>query len=187
MIGYFYIDKSTNQQCGPFSIDELKSKKITPDTMIWFSGLPNWLEAAKIPALEFLFNPISASTNTQTSVQPPVQHKSMYNSNVYGAHGAPVRRNEGGVRDVRPIPKTWLVESILATVFCTHIFGIIAIVYASKVESAFYAGDYETSLESSKKAKMWLFIGLGVMIGGVVLVLLSYFVIIIAAIGSSSL
>ena len=34
-------------------------------------------------------------------------------------------------------PKTWLVESILVTLFCCLPFGVVAIVNSSKVESHF--------------------------------------------------
>ncbi|NDV68070.1 CD225/dispanin family protein [Dysgonomonas sp. 25] len=189
-IGYFFIDKTTNQQQGPFSIDELKAKSITPDTMIWFSGLPNWVEAGKIPALSFLFNPSAQTTAQQTQQTQQTttaqntnnqQYQSMYRPNVYGNYGAPKRGNN---MEVRPMPKSWLIESILVTVFCAQIFGIIAIIYASKVESAYYSGDYETAEKSSKNAKMWMLIGLGITGGLILLAVLFYAFMIIAAVAS---
>lgn len=56
-------------------------------------------------------------------------------------------------------PKSYLVESILITVFCCMPFGIIAIVNASNVESRFKNGDYEGAAQSSKDAKKWVTIG----------------------------
>ena len=65
-----------------------------------------------------------------------------------------------------PPPKTWLVESILATILCCIPFGIVAIVYATRVESNWYVGNKELALSSSKSAKSWtlvsVFIGLGI-------------------------
>lgn len=52
-------------------------------------------------------------------------------------------------------PKTWLVESILVTLFCCLPFGIAGIVNASKVESRFYAGDIDGANRSSEEAKKW--------------------------------
>ena len=49
-------------------------------------------------------------------------------------------------------PKTWLVESILATLFCCLPFGIAGIVNAAKVESRFFAGDTEGALRASQEA-----------------------------------
>ena len=37
-------------------------------------------------------------------------------------------------------PSTYLVLSILVTIFCCLPFGIVGIVYASKVDSSWYAG-----------------------------------------------
>jgi len=53
-------------------------------------------------------------------------------------------------------PKTWLVESILVTLFCCLPFGVVAIVNSSKVESHFYAGNIEASERASKNAKIWV-------------------------------
>lgn len=50
-------------------------------------------------------------------------------------------------------PKTWLVESILVTIFCCQILGIISIVYAASVESKFYRGDVAGAESASRTAK----------------------------------
>jgi hypothetical protein len=63
-------------------------------------------------------------------------------------------------------PKSWLLESILVTIFCCpFIFGIIGIVNATKVESRFYAGDIaganQASADAGKWTKIGFFVGLG--------------------------
>ena len=50
-------------------------------------------------------------------------------------------------------PKTWLVESILVTIFCCQILGIISIIYAAGVESKFYRGDIVGAESASRTAK----------------------------------
>lgn len=50
-------------------------------------------------------------------------------------------------------PKTWLVESILVTIFCCQILGIISIIYAASVESKFYRGDISGAENASRTAK----------------------------------
>lgn len=50
-------------------------------------------------------------------------------------------------------PKTWLVESILVTIFCCQILGIISIIYAADVESKFYRGDIVGAENASRTAK----------------------------------
>lgn len=73
-------------------------------------------------------------------------------------------------------PKSWLVESILATLFCCLPFGIAGIVNAAKVESRFNAGDYagaESASQAAKKYTMIAFIiGLVVAVGYILLMIL---------------
>lgn len=69
-------------------------------------------------------------------------------------------------------PKTWLVESILVTLFCCLPFGIVGIVNAAKVESRFYAGDIDTANRYSADAKKWTLIGFWVGLAGGLLYLI---------------
>jgi hypothetical protein len=55
-------------------------------------------------------------------------------------------------------PKNWLVESILVTLFCCLPFGIVAIVFASQVNSKYSAGDYNSAMQASRDAKRWVMI-----------------------------
>lgn len=62
-------------------------------------------------------------------------------------------------RDINePMPSTWLIWSILVTVFCCFIPGIIAIIFSSQVSSRYYAGDIEGSRKSSRLAEIWIII-----------------------------
>lgn len=69
-------------------------------------------------------------------------------------------------------PKTWMAESILATIFCCLPLGIVGIVYAAKVNSLFAAGNYELAVRASNDAKRWTFISV---IVGLVLFVVSFF------------
>lgn len=66
------------------------------------------------------------------------------------------------------MPKKYLVESILATLFCCLPLGVAGIVFASKVESLYKAGAYAEAQEASRKAKLFSLIALGLGIGYVV-------------------
>lgn len=57
--------------------------------------------------------------------------------------------------DYRQQPKTWLVESILVTLFCCLPFGIAGIVNAANVSSKFSAGDIEGAKRASQQAGKW--------------------------------
>lgn len=50
-------------------------------------------------------------------------------------------------------PKTWLVESILVTIFCCQILGIISIIYSASIEAKFYRGDIAGAENASRTAK----------------------------------
>lgn len=64
-------------------------------------------------------------------------------------------------------PKNWLVESILITLFCCLPLGIVAIVNASKVNSAFASGNYDEAQKASLEAGKWVKWGLisGLVVG----------------------
>lgn len=127
---YFYSDGTNN--IGPFTIEELKEKEISRETMIWFQELGEWKPAEEVPELTEIFK----------LVPPPIiKTTSNYN-------------NVKNLNNQKP-PKTWLVESILVTLFCCLPFGIAGILYAATVESRFYAGDIEGANRSSADAKKW--------------------------------
>ena len=54
-----------------------------------------------------------------------------------------------------PRPETNLVWAILCTLFCCWPLGIVAIVNAAGVNSAYNAGNYEEAERKSKAAKTW--------------------------------
>jgi len=53
---------------------------------------------------------------------------------------------------------TYLVQSILVTLFCCLPFGIPAIVFAAQVSTKISLGDSAGALEASKKAKTWCWV-----------------------------
>lgn len=127
---YFYTDGTNN--FGPFTLEELGEKNITRETKIWFQELGEWKPAGTVPELTDIFK----------LVPPPITKP---NSNFNCLEN---------LNNQKP-PKTWLVESILVTLFCCLPFGIAGIVNASKVESRFYAGDIDGANRSSEEAKKW--------------------------------
>ncbi|MCK8524095.1 CD225/dispanin family protein [Aquimarina sp. D1M17] len=66
-------------------------------------------------------------------------------------------------------PKNYLVESILVTIFCCLPLGIVGIINASKVNSAFDQGNYDEANKASADAKKWTRIGF---IAGIIFVVL---------------
>lgn len=80
-----------------------------------------------------------------------------------------------------PPPKTWLAESIIVTLLCCQIFGIIAIIYSSKVESKHRAGDFRGARDASNTAKNWV---IAAAVTGFALVIIFMFTGVLAAIAN---
>lgn len=83
-----------------------------------------------------------ANLPPENPVQPPVVPRHEYN-------------------DIPPLkPNTWLWQSIVITLCCSPLFGIIALLNAAQVNSAYFAGNYEKAERASRRAKIWSLVGL---------------------------
>lgn len=159
MTQYFYSDGL--EKHGPFSLEELRAKRINRKTLVWHHPRENWVPAQEYPELrDFL-----------SEDPPPVTSGANYSGSY--------RVDPGD----RKLPRTWLVESILVTVFCCLPFGIAGIVNAAKVETRYSSGDLEGALRSSKEAGRWTQIGFWIGVAGIALYLA--FVVIAIALGHS--
>lgn len=52
-------------------------------------------------------------------------------------------------------PSNYLVFAILTTLFCFLPTGIVAIIYATKVDKLWFAQAYDEAYDASRKAKNW--------------------------------
>jgi ribosomal protein L40E len=75
-----------------------------------------------------------------------------------------LRPQPSGISAGAEVPN-YLVQAILATIFCCVPFGIPAIVFAAQVNGKLAAGDYAGAVETSKKAKRWCWISFWVGLG----------------------
>ncbi len=55
----------------------------------------------------------------------------------------------------KPKPNNHLVMAIVSTLFFFWPFGVVSIVYASKVDTRINEGDYKAAEEASNKARSW--------------------------------
>ena len=83
-------------------------------------------------------------------------------------------------------PKNWMVESILVTLFCCIILGIIGIVNAAKVNSEWAAGRYAEAERASKEAGKWTKLGFFIGIGLYVIMFICYFIFGLALFGAAA-
>lgn len=152
----YYILVNGGKQ-GPFSLEELYTKNISPSTMVWKTGLEDWIMAKDMPELTDLL-----------ANMPPEPPKSNAGNNY-------------------SMPKTWLVESILVTLFCCLPFGIVGIVYSSQISSYFNHGNYAAAEEASRNAGKWTKIGFFTGISIYVLYLIFYAILGASLIGTTML
>lgn len=76
------------------------------------------------------------------------------------------QQSDGNYRifDDRPssCPNNYLWLSILVTILCCMPFGIVGIVYSTKVDSSWNSGNYDAAVNYSNKARNWSLVGMAV-------------------------
>lgn len=157
MVKYYYIDAASKQQRGPIVIGDLSRHSIARNTMVWRSGMADWVEAGDVEELRFLFDKnISQPKQNEQSFdkQPSVKDVAPKRADSYN------KPESSSFDDIIPMPKNWLIESILISLFCCSPISIVGIFYAAKVESLYYAKDYAMAQEYANKAKLWALIGI---------------------------
>lgn len=127
--------------------EEIKEENPTPES--------EWADALKIQ-----FTPPKIP-----STPPEVPETPQYNQNEF-QNQRPFfnpfnnRKEEEKRREEfqEPMPSTWLIWSVLVTVFCCFIPGIIAIIFSSMVSSRYYSGDIEGARRASRAAEAWIIV-----------------------------
>ncbi|NDV80998.1 CD225/dispanin family protein [Bacteroides sp. 51] len=152
---YYYLDQS-NERKGPVAVDKLLFYGVTKETLVWKNGMVNWQAAGMVPELAFLF---SDQTIPPVAPTPPPAQKP--------AKPQPPFKK----------PDNNLVWAILTTVLCCLPFGVAAIVYSTKVDSAWNSGNYDEALDAARKAATfsWISAGCGLFFG------LAYIIIVVVA------
>lgn len=146
---YLHIN---GQQRGPYVYAQLLSEGLTPETMVWKAGMPNWAQASTLPELLPLFN------------QPPIgqpQPVCPPGPNPYQNYGMP---NQFG-----QYPAGWtnwmgwaITGTILGFLSCCIglIFGIIAIVKSNQANTMARTGDLQRAYDVNNTAKTWTIVSL---------------------------
>lgn len=138
MNSYYFITPQ-GKQAGPVPAEQLKNYGVTRNTFVWCEGMRDWTEAEKVPELQMIVEQIPPQMG---SMNVPPQYPSQ-----------PRYSQSSQVMPERP--DTYLVWAILTTILCCLPFGIVSIVYASKVDSLYYAERYVEAHDASRKAKNW--------------------------------
>ena len=142
---FFYLDANNTQQ-GPVNASLLVSLGVTPTTLVWKQGMAQWTPAGQVPELAAIFNTLEEIQQPQQGPQfgPQVAQPNFCNQQAYNQP-----------QQMPAPPDNYLVWAILATICCCLPFGVVSIVYATKVNGLYQAGQYQEALAASNSAKTW--------------------------------
>lgn len=73
-----------------------------------------------------------------------------------------------------PRPNSYLALAIISTILCCLPTGIVSIIYATKVNSAYEDGKYDEALRASKNAKTWGLVSIGIALFGWIIYILIF-------------
>ena len=104
----------------------------------------------EIPREPFSENPEETFTENPRETFSESPHRNPFRD--------PFREHREEERPQEPMPSTWLIWSILVTVFCCFIPGIVAIVFSSQVTAKYYANDIEGARRASRNAEIWIIV-----------------------------
>ena len=188
----YYIAEN-GQQAGPFEPRELLSHGLTVNSLVWCEGMPAWTSASQVPELMALLTgqpvdmgnaggvplPPVPPMGGQTPLPPlPTPQAPLPQMPAPSEPSAPTTNQPINLPQPGPtttntpnqaIPKTWLMESILATVACSFCCGVplvglipgaIAIFNAWGSKTCYAKGDIDGANKKSAKAKKWFYITL---------------------------
>lgn len=185
---YYIVENQ--KPVGPFEIQDLMARGIKGSDLVWTEGLTEWVPAESVEEIRaaiYSGQCNNAYTNTvnppmppqnpgantpnfppfnqyQGQPQPPYQGQNQY----YQQPQQPQQPYVPYPYDIPP--KSWLLESILTTIFCCIPFGIVGIIKASSVSSLWASGHRDEAYKASADAKKWTIISL---IVGIVWIIIS--------------
>lgn len=137
---------------GPYGVDEMIRRGVTPSTPVWRQGMTEWVPAG---SLSDLAGYISADETYQSqqldySTPPPSP------VNPAERQGCCPERHTADNVERQPMPSTYLGWNIAAAVLCCIPTGIIGIIYSTMTRNRYDRGDYAGACDASKWASVWL-------------------------------
>lgn len=145
---YYYI--ANGEQKGPITLEELLTF-VQRDTMIWHPGMSDWKPASEVEEIA----PHLGSSNTSCN-NVPVDTYNESNTNKYITNHNGYSYNSSNDSNK---PNNYLVWSILLTLLCCMPFGVVSIIYSTKVDRCWKQGDNVGAQEASDNCKKFLIWG----------------------------
>lgn len=170
MTQWYYTKVGLKQ--GPVPESELLQKirrgEIDGANLVWKEGMPDWLPLSRVPELLGQTQPNTPAAPVATEVISEKPELTF-----------PVRQSGGSVplpqppayqgNYIAPVIPTYMWQSVVATVVgllsCCLLafpFGIVAIVFAAKVEGLRVQGDVFGATTASNNAKTWMIISFAI-------------------------
>lgn len=161
------------QKIGPMTLEQLRMRRVDPQTLVWREGLPTWVRADSLPEIASLFRAqsieeCSAPVTPVTPQEPiaPAEVDSSIGPRPYIASVADAeacrrsRRGNCESDEVPQMPPTYVGWSIAALLLCCMIPAIVALVNALRVSSLYNSGQFEEARKASGRAELWLIISI---------------------------
>lgn len=145
---YVYINK---EQLGPVDGEKLKELDLTPDTLVWYDGLDEWVPASEAPGIQWLFNgepEPEIADDTDTALQRTPDETSV----------AGETEDAGAYNDeyLPEPPRTHIAWAVILTIIGAGVFGILAIVFYSVAKTRYNNGQYDLAEHSAGVGNRWL-------------------------------
>lgn len=167
-----------DRHAGPYTVDELIEMGLKPESPVWTSGMPDWVEASEIEELRMAIEsravsqtaaPVASSSapapepessaefspapapETEGPVEPQYAQAPIQ-SEPEPVQPAPMWewQREATVPD-EPCPPAYLAWSIIVTILCCQVLGIAAIICSAQTKQAYNRGN----LAKAKKMSDW--------------------------------
>ncbi len=122
--------------------------------------------------------PQESGNYQQNDSQP--QESGNYQQNDYQPQESSTTYSQGGYPPSTK-PDSNLIWAILCTILCCIPFGIVSIVYASKVDSLWNIGAYQEAYNAANKAKKWAIWGAVIAVAADILLCIFYIAIFVLA------
>lgn len=155
-------------QEGPFDEGSLPLDRMTPSTPVWYEGLPYWMPATKAPVTaEILARHYSQDPQAQpiptpsTDIRPADGLANQVLGEPQGIKYPQMQETPRGQQQMQQTPKcppTYIIWSVLLTVLCCNVIGIIPIITGVSVTSKYNNYNFEGARRSSQTTEWWLMI-----------------------------
>ena len=138
---YFYAEG--DEHIGPFTIEELKEKKISRETLVWCDGMVDWEKAKNVEEIKSIFAVIPPPIKKETP--PPIKKE-------VEATPPTVHKTETVVNTNTPVTEVKKAKSNKTRNILIIVFAIIIVAVAAILITNYYINKDDDSSSSSSSS-----------------------------------